>query len=90
MKIKVSEEEYLSFSLYAVIYLKSYLIGGNKYFLKQHGFARDLPWSIDLLKDKLGIRLKLVDTKDSRSCFPFLFYSFDGCLLERKKSSNIR
>ena len=50
-----------------------YLIGGKKYFLKQHGFARDLPWSIKLLKDKLGIRLKLVDTSDSRSCFPFFF-----------------
>jgi len=52
---------------------ESYLIGGNKHCLKQHGFARDLPWSIDLLEDKLGIRLKLVDTKDSLSCFPFFF-----------------
>ena len=52
---------------------ESYLIGGNKHCLKQHGFARDLPWSIDLLKDKLGIRFKLVDTIDSRSCFPFFF-----------------
>ena len=50
-----------------------YLIDGKKYFLKQHGFARDLPWSIVLLKDKLGIRLKLSDTNDSRSCFPFFF-----------------
>ena len=25
---------------------EGYLIGGKKYFLKQHGFARDLPWSI--------------------------------------------
>jgi len=52
---------------------EGYLVGGKKYCLKQHGFARDLPWSIDLLKDKLGISLKLVDTKDSRSCFPFFF-----------------
>ena len=52
---------------------ESYLIGGNKYDLKQHGFARDFPWSIDLLKDKLGIRLKLVDTKYTRSFFPFFF-----------------
>ena len=52
---------------------ESYAIKGNKYFLKQHGFARNLPWSIDLLKDKSGIRLKLVDTKYSRSCFPFYF-----------------
>ena len=52
---------------------ESYLIGGNKHCLKQHGFARDLPWSIDLLEDKLGIRLKLSHTKDSLSCFPFFF-----------------
>tara|TARA_Y100001968_G_scaffold45238_1_gene35274 strand:+ start:69 stop:926 length:858 start_codon:yes stop_codon:yes gene_type:complete len=50
-----------------------YSIKGKEYSLKQHGFARNLPWSINLLKDKLGIRLKLVDTKDSRSCFPFFF-----------------
>ena len=52
---------------------ESYLIKGKKYSMQQHGFARNLPWSINLLKDKLGIRLKLVDTKDSRSCFPFFF-----------------
>ena len=50
-----------------------YLVSGKKYFLKQHGFARDLPWSIGLLKDKLGVRLKFSDTKDSRSYFPFRF-----------------
>jgi len=52
---------------------EGYLIDGKKYFLKQHGFARDLPWSIVLLKDESGIRLKLSDTYDSRICFPFLF-----------------
>ena len=52
---------------------ESYLIGHKKYFLKQHGFARDSPWSIDLLKDKLGIRLKLSDSRDSLSYFPFFF-----------------
>ena len=52
---------------------EDYSIAGKKYLLKQHGFARDLPWSINLLKDELGIRLKLVDTKDSRSFFPFFF-----------------
>ena len=63
---------------------ESYLIGGNNYYLKQHGFARDLPWSIDLLKDKLGIRLKLVDTKDSRSYFPFFFTLFMDVYLKGK------
>ena len=52
---------------------EGYLIGGKKYFLKQHGFARSLPWSIGLLKDKLGIRLKLSDTNETRSYFPFFF-----------------
>ncbi len=52
---------------------EGYLIGDKKYFLKQHGFARDLPWSIGLLEDNLGIRLKLNDTDESRSSFPFAF-----------------
>ena len=50
-----------------------YQIDGKKYSLKQHGFARDLPWSISLLKDKLGISLKLNDSKETRSFFPFFF-----------------
>tara|TARA_B100000700_G_scaffold328442_1_gene446312 strand:+ start:1318 stop:2175 length:858 start_codon:yes stop_codon:yes gene_type:complete len=50
-----------------------YYINGNKYFLNQHGFARDLPWSISLLKDNLGIRLELCDTDNSRLSFPFFF-----------------
>ena len=63
---------------------KGYSIGGKNYSLKQHGFARNLPWSIDLLKDKLGIRLKLVDTKDSRSCFPFFFTILMDVFLKEK------
>ena len=50
-----------------------YQIDGKKYSLKQHGFARDLPWSISLLKDKLGISLKLNDSKETHSFFPFFF-----------------
>ena len=52
---------------------EDYLVSGKKYFLKQHGFARDSPWSIDLLKDNLGIRLKMTDTSHSRSVYPFRF-----------------
>ena len=63
---------------------EGYLIGGKKYFLKQHGFARDLPWSIGLLKDKLGIRLKLSDTKDSLSYFPFFFTLLMDVRLQEK------
>ncbi len=63
---------------------KGYSIGGKKYFLKQHGFARDLPWSISLLKNQSGIRLKLSDSSDSRSYFPFFFtLLMDVCLKEK-------
>ncbi len=63
---------------------EGYLIGGKKYFIKQHGFARDLPWSIGLLKDKLGIRLKLSDSKESRSYFPFFFTLLMDVYLKEK------
>ena len=52
---------------------EGYLIGGKKYFLKQHGFARDLPWSISQLHHDLGVSLKLSETNDSLSYFPFFF-----------------
>ena len=61
-----------------------YLVNGKKYFLKQHGFARDLPWSISLLKDKSGVRLKLSDSRDSRSCFPFFFTLLMDVCLKKK------
>ena len=63
---------------------EDYVISGKKYFLKQHGFARDLPWSIDLLKDELGIRLKLCDTTESRSFFPFFFTLWMDVYLKEK------
>ncbi len=70
---------------------EDYFIGGKKYFLKQHGFARDLPWSIGLLKDNLGIRLKLSDTKDSRSYFPFSFtLLMDVCLKEKSLQISVK
>ena len=70
---------------------ESYLIKGKKYSLQQHGFARNLPWSINLLKDKLGIRLKLVDSIDSRSCFPFFFtILMDVYLKERSLQISVK
>jgi len=70
---------------------EGYSIGGKNYFLKQHGFARDLPWSIGLLKDKSGIRLKLSDNKDTRSDFPFLFTLFmDVCLKEQSLQISVK
>ncbi len=70
---------------------ESLLIGGKNYFLKQHGFARDLPWTINLLKDESGIRLKLSDNKDSRSCFPFYFtLLMDVCLNEKSLQISVK
>ncbi len=70
---------------------EGYLICGKKYFLKQHGFARDLPWSIGLLKDKLGIRLKLSDSKYTRSYFPFFFtLLMDVCLKEKSLQISVK
>tara|TARA_B100000579_G_scaffold269971_1_gene222916 strand:- start:4228 stop:5085 length:858 start_codon:yes stop_codon:yes gene_type:complete len=50
-----------------------YLFGGKKFFLKQHGFARDLPWSIALLANNQGIRMKLRNTNVTLSSFPYFF-----------------
>jgi len=70
---------------------EGYSISGKKYFLKQHGFARDLPWSISLLKDKSGIRLKLIDSGDSLSYFPFFFtLLMDVCLKKKCLQISIR
>tara|TARA_B100000214_G_scaffold10259_1_gene7464 strand:- start:225 stop:1082 length:858 start_codon:yes stop_codon:yes gene_type:complete len=70
---------------------ESYSIKGKKYSLQQHGFARNFPWSINLLKNKLGIRLKLVDSIDSRSCFPFSFtLLMDVYLKERSLQISVK
>ncbi len=41
--------------------------------LKQHGFARDLPWKLQELADGSGVGLSLVDTAATRAQFPFAF-----------------
>jgi galactose mutarotase-like enzyme len=41
--------------------------------LSQHGFARDLPWSIAPLAEAAGVRLRLEDGPLSRPHFPFAF-----------------
>lgn len=41
--------------------------------LAQHGFARDLPWSIAPLADGSGVALRLEDGPQSRPHFPFAF-----------------
>jgi len=41
--------------------------------LRQHGFARDLPWSHEPLADGQGVALTLVDDAITRAAFPFAF-----------------
>ena len=41
--------------------------------LKQHGFARDLPWTIELLADQAGVQLTLADSEHTREAYPFGF-----------------
>ncbi len=41
--------------------------------LKQHGFARDLPWQLTLLDDQSGVCLCLKDTEETRMHYPFRF-----------------
>ena len=48
-------------------------LDGVDYTLKQHGFARDLPWQLQLLEDQGGIRLSLSDTELTLAAYPFAF-----------------
>ena len=48
-------------------------LASGSYPLKQHGFARNLPWTLELLEDQSGVRLGLVDTADTRAAYPFAF-----------------
>ena len=48
-------------------------VNGVNHTLKQHGFARDLPWQLQLLEDQSGIQLSLTDTAQTRAAFPFPF-----------------
>ena len=41
--------------------------------LGQHGFARDLPWTLEPLADGQGVALSLADTAATRAAFPFAF-----------------
>jgi galactose mutarotase-like enzyme len=45
----------------------------GEFTLKQHGFARDLPWALEALADESGVRLILRDSAATRSQYPFPF-----------------
>ena len=48
-----------------------YSYKGNEYTLKQHGFARDLPWNIDLSKE--WPTLSLSSNHHTKAIYPFDF-----------------
>ena len=48
-------------------------LASGDFTLKQHGFARDLPWQIALLADQSGVMLTLTDSADTRKAYPFGF-----------------
>ena len=41
--------------------------------LTQHGFARDLPWQLQLLDDQSGVRLSLSSSPETLNAYPFPF-----------------
>jgi galactose mutarotase-like enzyme len=41
--------------------------------LPQHGFARQLPWSLEALDDGRGVALQLTDTPETLQAYPFQF-----------------
>ncbi len=45
----------------------------GEFTLQQHGFARDLPWELQLLGDNSGVKLSLGDTDATRAAYPFEF-----------------
>lgn len=53
----------------------TYLHQGQSYTLKQHGFARNLPWQVGdrMTQDGVGITLNLESNEQTRSHYPFDF-----------------
>lgn len=62
----------------------TYTYNGQTYTLKQHGFARELPWAVvDQATDRGSITLSLTSTDQTRAVYPFDFqllftYTLDG------------
>ena len=48
-------------------------VDGLDHTLPQHGFARDLPWQLQLLDDQSGVRLSLSSSADTLKAYPFPF-----------------
>ena len=48
-------------------------VNGVEHTLKQHGFARNLPWQLQLLDDQSGVRLSLSSNDETLKAYPFAF-----------------
>lgn len=53
----------------------SYTYNGKQYTLKQHGFARDLPWEVadQVTKDKAALTVVLNSNEQTKAVYPFDF-----------------
>ncbi len=49
-------------------------VDGRKYLINQHGFARDIPWKLSQLENRLGFQLSLSSSDLTLSFYPFEFY----------------
>jgi len=67
----------------------TYTYQGKQYTLKQHGFARDLPWEVtdQVTQDKASLTVVLNSNEQTRAVYPFDFevaftYQMQGNILE--------
>ncbi|MBD0267261.1 MAG: aldose epimerase [Cyanobacteria bacterium Co-bin8] len=67
----------------------AYTLNGQPYTLKQHGFARDLPWQVVLqdVREAAALTLQLTSDDQTRSVYPFDFrlqftYRLHGHILD--------
>jgi galactose mutarotase-like enzyme len=75
----------------------TYTHNGQQYTLKQHGFARDLPWEVtdQVTEDKASLTLVLNSNEKTRAVYPFDFqvqftYELQGNTLEiRQQYKNL-
>ncbi|MGG6293150.1 aldose epimerase [Leptolyngbya sp. AN02str] len=75
----------------------AYTVDGQMYGLKQHGFARDLPWQVvdQAVEDGVSLTLLLESSPETRSRYPFDFqlrftYHIRGPVLEiRQEVANV-
>lgn len=68
----------------------TYTLNGQTYNLKQHGFAREMPWQVDE-EDLSGLSLVLTSTPETLAVYPFEFkvkftYILTGSTLTIKQS----